>query len=178
MSAQTCHARLGPTLPAEPSPVDLLAAFALENRADFERFCADRGDARLAGWLADCRALPLIKAGASQQLARRLFGVNVHRYIALREWMGVKGRGVGRPASLDGQTAAEVLLAWQRREGMEEAERYLAVHRATGTPIRDIEAALRRPFPDGRAEADAFPAWRREEVDDLLESFSGCAAAG
>lgn len=86
--------------------------------------------------------LALVKAGASQKLMHRLFGLNVHQYVMDREYLGIKGADVGRRGSLDEATLNDVWQLWQSLGRLGEARRYLAVHAATRVLVRDIEAAL------------------------------------
>ena len=89
--------------------------------------------------------LALVKAGASQELMKRLFGLNLHQYVIDRDFIGIKNSDVGRRKALDEAADAEVWQAWQSLAWQaDEARRYLGVHSATGVSIRDIEATLKR----------------------------------
>ncbi len=96
--------------------------------------------------------LALVKAGASRPLMARLFGLNVHQYVLNREYLGIKGKDAGRRGHLDEAASNKVWLLWQSLGRLGEAHRYLAVHEATGVPVRDIEAVLGRHAADGEPQ--------------------------
>jgi len=111
--------------------------------------------------------LALVKAGASRPLMARLFGLNVHQYVLNREYLGIKGKDAGRRGHLDEAASNKVWLLWQSLGRLGEAHRYLAVHEATGVPVRDIEAVL------GRHEAETGG-----KPQDSPGSAEGCPLDG
>ncbi len=80
----------------------------------------------------------LIQHEAPITMMIHLFGISSAEYIQRQKLLGVPQRGAGRPAALDDDTQIEVWHKWKATEALPAIERYLAVSRETGLPLRSL----------------------------------------
>jgi hypothetical protein len=105
----------------------------------------------------------LMLAGASQRLMEELTGMEAARYADYRRVLSLRGADNGRPKELlrarpsprDSEEATRIWRAWRESASLDEIERWLRVHEATGQSLRVIERVIRSPelhLPTGSSE--------------------------
>jgi hypothetical protein len=71
----------------------------------------------------------LLRAGASQRLLTRLFGVSQQEVRRLRQMLAPEAARGGRPRQPSEEQQAEVLAAWAETEALPDRQRYLELSR-------------------------------------------------
>ena len=82
----------------------------------------------------------LVRAEASREMMRTLYGTTTREFTALRRALGLNS-GRGRPPALDEASEHALYHAVSRRlreHGEITPELYLELHRETGIPLRSI----------------------------------------
>ena len=80
----------------------------------------------------------LITHEAPITMMNSLFGMSSAEYIQRQKLLGVPQRGAGRPAALDDDTQEQVWYQWKATQPLPPIERYLAVSRESGLPLRSL----------------------------------------
>lgn len=112
-------------------------------RLSFDPVAVDAALRTLERRQQECQLiLALIKGGAPRPLMNQLFGMSVAEFSSLRKAHNLDDPG-GRPRKPPESIQQDIWLAWQDNAHLPGAERYLAVHRATGTEIRVIVGQIR-----------------------------------
>jgi len=80
----------------------------------------------------------MIRAGAHSRMMNALFGLNTLCFSNYRKVLELSDEGIGRPEIPTEHAQKSIWSAWIEFDGLSDKQRYLAVHRETGIPLRNI----------------------------------------
>ena len=123
---------------AEMNELSALGSQFMDIRVDAESF--ERALAELARRLGEKTvAERLLRAGACYPVMKALTGMETREFVAQRQMLGLAKTGNGRAAKPDAESQHRICKAWVDAVGEADPKlRLLAVHAATGFPVRVI----------------------------------------
>ena len=135
--------RIGRLSLAEMNELSTFGSHFMDIKVDAESF--ERALAVLGRRLGENTVTErLLRAGACYPVMKELTGMETREFVARRQMLGLANTGNRRAAKPDAEGQHRICKAWVGSSGEADAKlRLLAVHEATGFPVRAIWPVVR-----------------------------------